>query len=100
MQGSQETMNEFCAMVCAFQRDCDVGDMALLMQFENIDWFPIDHRATAIGWEAGLALYKESHRLQRTQASTSVVAASRCTHGTRQRLSPASYTSAGRQSEV
>ncbi|KAL0019663.1 hypothetical protein WJX77_012152 [Trebouxia sp. C0004] len=54
-------------MVCALERDCDAGDVAQLLQFENIDWFPSDHTATATGWEAGLALYKDSHRLQRTQ---------------------------------
>ena len=84
-------MNEFRAMAGAFVRDCDVGGVGLVMHFESIDWFPVDHKATATGWEAGLALYKESHRLQQTQASTSVVAAKRCMHGSRHRYSPASY---------
>ncbi|KAL0047558.1 hypothetical protein WJX82_006558 [Trebouxia sp. C0006] len=54
-------------MAGAFVRDCDVGGVGLVMHFESIDWFPVDHKATATGWEAGLALYKESHRLQQTQ---------------------------------
>ena len=71
-------MNEFRAMICAFGRDCDVGGVGLVMQLESIEWFPVDHKATATGWEAGIALYKESRRLQQTQASTSVVAATTC----------------------
>lgn len=90
-------MNEFWAMICAFQRDCDVGGVGLLMQFESIEWFPTDHKATATGWKAGLALYKESRRLQQTQASTSLVVASRCIYGGRHRYSPASCLYAGCQ---
>ncbi len=89
-------MSGFRAMMSSFVRDCDVGGMGLVMQFESIDGFPVDHKATATGWEAASALYKESYRLLQTQASTSV-ATSRCMHGSRYRHSPASYVYAGCQ---